>query len=92
MQALAVSLDPSCIPAGAPRGVLLPGGPVTFGIVKEQHTSYMFDKTLMENTNLELVKFMKESRKTMANIDFNCVPKAKPIEMIKAPSKIKMAR
>ena len=54
-----MSLDPSCIPAGAPRGVLLPDGPGTFGIVKEQHTSYMFDKTLMEKINIELVKFMK---------------------------------
>ncbi|XP_023325426.1 uncharacterized protein LOC111699091 isoform X3 [Eurytemora carolleeae] len=87
LQALAVSLDPSCIPAGAPRGVLLPDGPGTFGIDIEQHTSYLFDKTLMEKINLELFKFMKESRKTMANIDFNCVPKAKPTE-IKTSSKI----
>lgn len=61
LQALAVSLDPSCIPAGAPRGVLLPDGPGTFGIDIEQHTSYLFDKTLMEKINLELFKFMKVS-------------------------------
>lgn len=59
LQALAVSLDPSNIPDGAPRGIYVPGGPGTFSNQHTDSTSFLFNKSLVLKKNTALVKFVK---------------------------------
>jgi len=72
LQALVVSLDPDDIPDGATRGLILSSGPGTFGIKENESTSYMFNKSNIEKANIEMVKFLKESKIEISNLDNKC--------------------
>jgi len=90
MQALCVSLKPSCIPKGAPSGTRVEGGPGAFGGSNRGETPYMFKKGLEYKLNIKLAEYLQVSGKVFHNLDPNLVVKldAKVQKLEKEPVKI----
>ena len=86
LQALVVSMDANQIPDGAVRGLVLEAPPGTIGGNSENTTSYMFNKSLIKKTNLELRQFMKAEKRPIPFLDQELLANL-PIETEVASSK-----